>query len=140
MSPELTTSLRDPNRLAALHRLDLLGSPQEEAFDRLARLTARMLRAPIALISLLDADRQFIKSGYGLPDAWAAQHYVPIELSLCQSMVALHAPLAIADIHALPQQENNPGLQTFGYVAYAGAPLIVDRQYVVGSLCVLDTV
>jgi hypothetical protein len=58
-------ALRDPERLAALHASGLLDTPPEEAFDRLARLAARVVGAPIALVSLLDDRRQFFKSQIG---------------------------------------------------------------------------
>lgn len=53
--------VRDPNRLAALRHLSLLDSPPDPAFDRLTRLAATVLGAPIALVSLVDSERQFFK-------------------------------------------------------------------------------
>lgn len=55
-------ALRDPARLAALRELDLLDTPDEEAFDRLTRLAARLLGTPTAFVSLVDAERQLFKS------------------------------------------------------------------------------
>ena len=60
MNPDLPAVLNNPARLAALCELGLFDTPAEEAFDRLARLAARRLHAPIALVSLVDADRQFL--------------------------------------------------------------------------------
>ena len=58
--------LRDPARLAALQRAALLDTSAEEAYDRLARLTCDVLKVPVALVSLVDGDRQFLKSCVGL--------------------------------------------------------------------------
>ena len=55
-----------PDRLEALRRLELLDTPSEEAFDRLARIASAALDAPVALVSLVDEDRQFFKAGVGL--------------------------------------------------------------------------
>jgi hypothetical protein len=55
-------------RLAALRRLALLDTPAEHAFDRLTRLATKLLSAPVALVSFIDEDRQFVKSCVGLPE------------------------------------------------------------------------
>lgn len=62
--------LRSPSRVAALRRADLLDTPSEEVFDRLTRIAARALDAPVALFTLLDEERQFCKSMVGLPSVW----------------------------------------------------------------------
>jgi hypothetical protein len=59
MSDSTYDPIRDPGRLAALRATGLLDSPPEPSFDRLTRLAARIIRAPVALVSLVDADRQF---------------------------------------------------------------------------------
>src|SRR5580658_9346667 len=55
----------EPRRLAALHALNILDTPPEERFDRITRLAARILSVPMANISLIDRNRQFMKSRYG---------------------------------------------------------------------------
>ena len=64
--------IQDAERLAALRRTSLLDSPPEEAFDRLTRLATTLLRVPVALVSLVDGDRQFFKSSVGLPEPLAS--------------------------------------------------------------------
>ena len=59
-------SPHEPQRLAALHALQVLDTPAEERFDRITRLAKRLLDVPIALISLVDAERQWFKSRQGL--------------------------------------------------------------------------
>ena len=63
--------VEDAGRLAALTRAGLLDTPSEESFDRLTRLATALLRVPVALVSLVDGDRQFFKSQQGLPEPWA---------------------------------------------------------------------
>jgi hypothetical protein len=89
----LGSALRDEARLAALWRTGLLDTPPEEVFDRLTRLTRRMLDAPVALVSLVEADRQFFKSALGLPEPWATRRETPLSHSFCQHVVATGAPL-----------------------------------------------
>ena len=67
-----TPRVQDPARLAALRHTALLDTPTEEAFDRLTRLATTILRTPVSLVSLTDADAQFFKSCIGLPEPWAS--------------------------------------------------------------------
>ncbi|HYQ27898.1 MAG TPA: hypothetical protein VER04_11790, partial [Polyangiaceae bacterium] len=71
-------------RWAALAESQLLDTPAEEAFDRFTRLAARWLNVPVALISLVDAERQFFKSAVGLPEPWASCRQTPLSYSFCQ--------------------------------------------------------
>ncbi len=65
-----TDVLRNPDRLRALRRSQLLDTPPEPALDRWTSLVARTLPAPIALLTLLDEQREFVKSSIGLPPGW----------------------------------------------------------------------
>src|SRR5271170_3796270 len=64
--PAAPLPANEAERLAALRALNLLDTPPEERFDRITRLTARILNVPIAYVSLVDENRQFLKSCYGL--------------------------------------------------------------------------
>ena len=78
----LNNHLKDPRRLAALRAIALLDTPTENAFDRLSRLAARFTNSPIALVTLVDADRQFFKSCVGLPEPWNTAREKPLSHSL----------------------------------------------------------
>jgi len=67
------------------------------SFDCLARLAAHVLNAPMALVSLVDADRQFFKSCLGLPEPWASERQSPLTHSFCQHAVASREPLLVDD-------------------------------------------
>jgi diguanylate cyclase (GGDEF)-like protein/PAS domain S-box-containing protein len=138
MTSDAFSAVRDPGRLAALQRLALLDTTAEEAFDRLTRLAARVLKVPVALVSLTDEDRQFFKSRV-LPAALAAVRETPLSYSFCQHTVASCQPLIIDDVQGHPLVGNNPAIAEFGVVAYAGIPLVTSDGYVLGSFCVLDT-
>jgi PAS domain S-box-containing protein len=137
MPTSLTSLLADPGRLAALRQTNLLDTAAEEAFDRLARLAARLLRAPIALVTLVDQDRQFLKACLGVPEPWASARQLPLSHSLCQRLLVTGQPLVIGDARGDPLASGNQAVVEFGVAAYLGIPLRFAGQ-VLGSLCVAD--
>jgi diguanylate cyclase (GGDEF)-like protein/PAS domain S-box-containing protein len=132
--------VQDPERLAALHRLGLLDTPAEAAFDRLTRLAAMILKAPIALISLVAAERQFFKSALGVPEPWATTREMARSYSLCQYVVNAGEPFIICDTRRQPLLHTNLSVSDLDVIAYAGIPLITSDGYVLGSFCVMDFV
>ena len=136
----LSRALSDPARLAALSEMALLDSPAEEAFDRLTRLAARILRAPVALVSLVDADRQFFKSAVGLSGDLAITRETPLSHSYCKHVVDRGEPLIIEDAAAHPLLRDNPAVAEYNAIAYAGIPLATPQGHVLGSFCVVDNV
>jgi hypothetical protein len=128
----------DPARLAALRATRLLDSPAEPGFERLTDLARRVLAVPVALISLVDADRQFFKSQQGLPEPWASGRETPLSHSFCQYVVRDREPLVVSDAREHPVLRDNLAVPEMGVVAYAGVPLITDEGYALGSLCAID--
>lgn len=131
--------VRDAARLAALRYTALLDTPAEEAFDRLTRLATKILRAPTALVSLVDEDRQFFKSCVGLPEPWASQRETPLSHSFCQHTIASSEPLVIVDARQHPLVHDNLAIRDLNVVAYAGIPLITPDGQALGSFCVIDS-
>ena len=108
MASRLTAVLADPARLAAVRQTNLLDTPAEDAFDRVARLAARLLEVPIALVPLIEDDRQFLKACVGLPEPWASARQTPLSHSLCQHVVVARQPLAIGDTGRDALARDNP--------------------------------
>jgi formate hydrogenlyase transcriptional activator len=135
---DLAHVLADEARLEALRRTSLLDSPPEEAFDRLTRLATAVLHVPVAIISLIDRDRQFIKSESGLSGPLADLRKTPIEHSFCKHPVGSGEPLVIPDAREHPVVGNYPGVTELGLGAYAGIPLITSDGHALGTFCVLD--
>jgi formate hydrogenlyase transcriptional activator len=135
---ELTHALEDEARLEALRKTSLLDSPPEEAFDRLTRLATVVLRVPVAIISLLDRDRQFIKSASGLSGSLESLRKTPLEHSFCKHPVGSGEPLVVADNRRHPLVGDYPAVTELGLVAYAGIPLVTSQGYALGTFCVLD--
>jgi hypothetical protein len=136
MDPDDT--IRSQERLAALQRTGLLDSPYEEVFDRLTRLVSKSLGAPVALISLVDADRQWFKSAVGLPEPWASRRETPLSHSFCRHVVASGEPLVVTDARAHPLVRTNRAVTELGVVAYAGIPLVTSDGHALGALCTID--
>ena len=109
MNDNALNLIRNPDRLDALRALGLLDTPAEEAFDRLARLAARLLHTPVALVSLVDENRQFFKSCFGLPEPWASWRETPLSHSFCQHVVTSNEPLVISDARIHPPVGHQPG-------------------------------
>ncbi|CAN5753453.1 hypothetical protein BH23GEM3_BH23GEM3_03010 [soil metagenome] len=133
------TAVADSGRLEALYLTALLDTPPEEAFDRITRLAARTLAAPVALVSLVDRDRQFFKSCTALPEPWATTRETPLSHSFCQYPVNTAEPLVIEDAREHPLVRDNPAIRDLGVVAYAGIPILTSEGHVLGSFCVIDT-
>ncbi|MDX6725604.1 MAG: hypothetical protein QOK49_409, partial [Baekduia sp.] len=130
--------VRAPERLAALRRIGLLDTPPEEAFDRLTRLARRLLDAPVALVALVDEDRQFFKSALGLPEPWATKRETPLTHSVCQHALDSTEPLVIEDARTDPLYRDSLAIPDLGVVGYAGVPLITAAGQALGTLCVID--
>jgi EAL domain-containing protein (putative c-di-GMP-specific phosphodiesterase class I)/GGDEF domain-containing protein len=127
-------SATEDARLAALRNLHLLDTGPAKAFDRITRMAGRLLRVPIASVSLIDEERQYFKSrlGFDLVEAPRAQ-------SPCNWTIAAGVPCTIPDMREDPRFEHTPMVLHGGIRAYAGAPLVTRTGYSLGTLCVMDT-
>ncbi|HWQ14265.1 MAG TPA: ATP-binding protein [Roseiflexaceae bacterium] len=138
--PENTTNnyLSDPSRLRTLRELALLDRSVHPVCDRYTRLTAKLLRAPSALIALVDSERQLFTSGVGVPEPWATRRETPLLHSFCQHIIAGRAPLVVPDAHTHPLLQGNLGGAELGIGAYLGVPLCAPDGHVIGALCAID--
>ncbi|MET8907202.1 SpoIIE family protein phosphatase [Micromonospora sp. NPDC004551] len=131
-------ALTDPERLRSLAETRL-GPAADEAFDRFARLVGDLLDVPVALVSLVTADRQFFPGATGLPEPWAARRETPLSHSFCQHVVDVEMPMVLPDARLYPRVRHNPAVEDLGVVAYAGMPLTDLDGRVLGSLCAIDS-
>lgn len=126
----------DAERVAALCALGILDTGPEERFDRITRVAARTFDVPIALISLVDAERQWPKSLVGLDDAEA-----PREDSFCARAILGEDALVIEDTHADPVFVNNAQVVGEPYLRFYAGQVIRDGQgFKLGTLCIADRV
>jgi GAF domain-containing protein len=131
-------AVRDPRRLKAVRESGLLDTAPEASFDRLTRVAATALNAPIALVSIVDEDRQFLKSCVGVVEPWASRREMPLSHSYCQHAVASSSePLVVPDAREHPLLRDSAAIRNIGAVAYAGVPLVGSDGQALGTLCVI---
>ncbi|GAB3998715.1 ATP-binding protein [Nocardioides marmoraquaticus] len=109
------------------------------SFDHYARLAQRLLRAPVALVSLVGGGEQVMPGAAGLTGDTEATRRIPSAYSLCRHVVAGSRPLVVGDARGDARWADEPAVTELGVVAYAGHPLEADDGQVVGSLCAVDT-
>lgn len=129
--------LTDPNRLQAIRDTGLMDTPQEEAFDRLARLAAELLDVPLTIMSLVDADRQFFKADFGLPSPFRETRQLPIDASLCRYTLE-GEPIVSSNAPADPFLKFHPSTGPWGIVALIVLPLINPEGHVLGTFCCIQ--
>lgn len=136
-SAEQHRRIDDPDRLDLVRQLLREDAPLRGALDRITEVVSTALRAPVALVSIVDDRRQSFLSCVGLPPAIASG--TPISHSFCQHVVDRDAPLIVGDAREDVLVADNPSVAELKVIAYAGIPLRVDG-HVVGSLCAIDHV
>lgn len=121
-------------RLAALHALEVLDTPEEIAFERMTQLACDLFEVPIALVTLVDKERQWFKSHHGLDVCETSR-----EVSFCAHAVANNGPLIIEETLADERFRDNPLVSGPPYIRfYAGYPLQPFDDVVLGTLCLIS--
>jgi phosphoribosyl 1,2-cyclic phosphodiesterase len=125
----------EDRRLAATRALGLWETPPEERFDRVTRVVAALFDVPIALIALMERDREWFKSCWGLEIRDVAR-----DDSFCSHAIFEREPLVVSNALLDERFADNPYVTGYpGVRFYAGHPLILSNGCCVGTLCILDT-
>jgi len=124
----------EAGRLEAVHRYQILDTPEDGAFDRITALAARLFSVPIAIVSVVDHDRIWFKSHHGVDIG-----HVDRDPGLCASAILQDEPWIIHDARADSRALANPLVAgELGLQFYAGIPLRTRDGYNLGTLCIID--
>ncbi len=123
-------------RLEALRHFKVLDTDPEEAFDDITRLASYICQTPSALISFVDADRQWFKARVGFEPQESSR-----DVSFCAHAILQPGPTVVRDTLDDERFRDNPYVLSAPYIRfYAGAPLVSTEGFKLGTLCVLDSV
>jgi diguanylate cyclase (GGDEF)-like protein/PAS domain S-box-containing protein len=114
----------------------LMESAGREVFDRLTRVAGLALRAPVAMLGIVDSDRLRIISQVGVPEPWTEEGHLPLDATFCRHVAATGDTLVVEDAARHPLSDGVRALENFPRVAYCGAPLrVAGHTVAVLSVC-----
>ena len=124
----------EAERIQTLKRYDILDTPPDGSFDRITKLAAKLLNVPIAIVTMVDTDRIWFKSRYGIDVSQIGR-----DPGLCASAVLSDEIYLVEDATKDPRTLANPLVAgSFGLQFYAAAPLKVKNGHNLGTLCIID--
>lgn len=131
-----TKDVIERGRLACLRNLNILDTAADERLDRVTQMAAQHFNVPMCALSLVDEDRQWFKSKVGLDAPETPRCH-----AFCDHTIRDHAIMVVSDALADARFNNNPLVLGDPKIRfYAGAPVVIDDTFSIGSLCVIDTV
>jgi PAS domain S-box-containing protein len=135
----MTAEYRSAQRIAAIRRSGLLERAGNEQFGQLTEHVRAALDVPVAIISIVDENRQVFAGHCGLPEPWATLGQSPLSHSFCQHVVATDAVLRIEDARLNALVQGNGAIDDIGVVAYLGVPIRLPGGHLIGALAAIDT-
>lgn len=130
----LELPVNEKQRIETLRKYDILDTPPDGSFDRITKLASTIFKVPIAIISLVDTERIWFKSHYGL-----SVNQINRDPGLCASAILSNDPYIVENAIEDPRTLTNPLVAgEFGLRFYAAAPLQTEDNCNLGTLCILD--
>jgi GAF domain-containing protein len=133
-------SLADRARAGSTKSILPLEGSRARILDRIVHLAADLLDSPMAMITIVEGDRQVFAAQVGLPEDVAVAGYTPLDHSICQYAVGTGKPLVVSDARTHRLLHGHPAVSFLGVVAYVGMPLVTNDGEAIGTLCVVDVV
>lgn len=134
---ETGAAIADPLRVAAVRRTRLLAGERDEGCDRTVRFAARLLAAPIALVTLLDDQREHVVSAVGSGRPLPLRE-VPLAHAFARRAVETGGPVEVPDT-LVDRREHDPAVESLGIASWMAVPLHLGPVGALGVLCVADT-
>lgn len=125
-------------RIGAVRNSGLLDAPVQSEFQDIIEVVKAGLNCPVALVSILDEDRQVFIAHLGLPDKWAEAAETPLTHSFCQHVVRDKKPLVIGDATIHDLVRDNLAITDLGVISYMGVPVTMPDGMVIGALAAID--
>jgi len=124
----------EARRLRVLEDLQLVDTPSESVYDNVTSLASDLFDVPIALLSIVDSDRQWFKSRVGLEATETGR-----DISFCGHVVCSGSPLVVNDARQDPRFATNPLVTGPPHIRfYAGMPILLEKDTCIGTLCIID--
>ena len=127
------------DRINAVRNSGLLDVQDHREFSDIVDVVKAGLKCPVALVSILDEDRQVFIAHVGLPELWAEAAETPLTHSFCQHVVRDRLPLIIDDATIHDLVRNNLAIRDLGVVSYMGVPVTLPDGMVIGALAAIDS-
>ncbi len=129
------TTLSETDRLKELRSYKVLDTAAEREFDDITELASQICQTPVALLSLVDERRQWFKSSVGFDEQETDRDH-----SFCSHAILENEVMEVRDTSTDPRFKDNPLVTKAPYIRfYAGAPIVTNQGYALGTLCVIDT-
>ena len=138
--PALPPEVLDPARLEAVRATGLLDAAAGRSWDELTTLAGRLLRTPMAFMTMVDDSRSYWLSCIGVDGLGPGENQNLVHESFCQYVIVDGAPFLVDDAVTHPRTRDNPSVSALGVRAWAGCPVQDSEGRTLGSFCVLDTV
>lgn len=129
----------DPDRIAAIKKSGLLDGAGSKQFDLITEHVRVALKCPVAIISIVDENRQVFAGHCGLPSPWDARGQTPMTHSFCQHVVERADPLIVNDANIHELVHENHAIADLGVIGYLGVPIALPSGELVGALAAIDT-
>lgn len=130
--------LIDPARIQAVNSTGLIDAGRQAAFDRLAHLAAKIVDAPLTIVSLVGAEKQYFVADYGLPSPFKESRELPIDASICRYTLEGESIISSNALND-PLLKFHPSTGPWGIVALVVIPLINAEGHVLGTFCAIDS-